>query len=141
MRRSRAAAFVVLIGLFAGWILLSPQGARCPAGRPSPEDLQVAALARLIEIARPETLARLDLEAIRAHEISQDALAQYVREHPDCCIYGGRETGELTPISFAGRRRGLGEHVVSIRLIPSPKRRAYEHLRFNRCGDAFRGEH
>lgn len=140
MTRSWIAALVVTIGLVVASAALSWRQSGCPAGRLGSERLRVAAMARLIETARPETLARLDPEAIQASEISQDALAQYVRKHPGCCVYGGRETGELTPVSLPGRLRGLGEHVVSIRLAPAPKARAYAHLRFNRCGDAFRGE-
>lgn len=141
MKRSIAAAAVVLGALLFVWMALLSQTAPCPGGRPDPEDLRIEALARLIEIGHPETMARLDRDAVRAHGISRDGLARYIREHPDCCIYGGRETGELTPVSAGGRLRGLGRHVVSIRLMPMPGKATYKHLRFNRCGDPFRGEH
>lgn len=136
---------VAVIGIVAAALLLGGVEVKrwiehCPAGEPNAAHLRVEAMNVLIGVADPATLAHIDPEAIRAHGSSRDELARYVEKTPECCIYGGMQTGELTPVSFTGRLRGRGKHVVSIKLKPTPGTAAYKHLRFDRCGGRYRGE-
>ena len=134
------AIICILAALLLGGVAVKRRFEHCPAGEPNAAHFRVEAINVLIGVADPGTLARIDPEAIRAHRSSRDDLARYVEKNPECCIYGGKQTGELTPVSFTGRLRGRGKHLVSIKLKPTPGAATYKHVRFDRCGGRYRGE-